>query len=228
MQCVAVSDFHMCDVDTPPADLLIVGGDMTYKGTPYELEWFTKWLDRQPQKHKVWIAGNHELGLEDAPDAAQRIAQETNSIYLNDSATEIEGVTIFGSPITPWFFDWAFNRHRGKDIQKHWDKIPEGLDILVTHGPPFGFLDMTPRNGRVGCGQLLETLEGLMQPPRFHIFGHIHAGYGRDTLTRKDGQVVELMNVSICDEQYKAVNAPIVFEIKKGRQEHCASIGQDG
>ncbi len=120
MKCVAVSDIHMRDVRTPSADLLIVSGDMTMKGTPEEMSWFGSWLDRQPAKHKVWIAGNHEMGIEETPDLAIRIAFETDSIYLNDSEVEIEGVRIWGSPITPAFYDWAFNRKRGSEIRQHY------------------------------------------------------------------------------------------------------------
>src|ERR1700733_9853446 len=107
LSCVAVSDFHMRDVTTPNADLLLVGGDMTFKGENHELNWFKDWLLRQPQKKKIWIAGNHELGLEYMPERAASIAEETDSIYLNDSMTEISGLKIWGSPVTPWFYDWA-------------------------------------------------------------------------------------------------------------------------
>jgi len=214
MKCVAVSDFHMHDIDTPPADLLIVAGDMTYKGTKAELNWFIDWMNRQPQKHKVWIAGNHELGLEDDPQSPGRIAAATNSIYLDDSSTIIEGVTIYGSPITPWFYDWAFNRHRGQEIRRHWQKIPEGLDILITHGPPYGILDLSSTIEHCGCADLLETLcTTLRKPPRLHIFGHIHSSYGQATLLRHDKQNVQLMNVSTCDDKYEATHAPIVFEM---------------
>jgi Icc-related predicted phosphoesterase len=214
MKVVAVSDFHMRDIETPPADLLIVAGDMTFKGTKSELSWFTDWLHRQPQKHKIWIAGNHELGLEHDPQAASGIAAATNSIYLNDSSTSVEGVTIYGSPITPWFFDWAFNRHRGEEILKHWRKIPEGLDILITHGPPFGILDLASSNEHAGCADLLETISTtLRKPPRLHIFGHIHSSYGQATLLRHDKQNVQLMNVSTCDDQYEPTHAPMIFEM---------------
>jgi Icc-related predicted phosphoesterase len=214
MKCVAVSDFHMHDVVTPRADLLIVAGDMTYRGTKAELDWFTAWMKKQPQRHKVWIAGNHELGFEDDPELAEQIAKATNSTYLDDSSTVVEGVTIYGSPITPWFYDWAFNRHRGEAIRQHWEKIPEGLDILITHGPPFGKLDFTSSKEHAGCEDLLEVLsETLQKPPRFHIFGHIHSGYGRDAINRKDGQTIQLMNVSACDDQYQSAHPPILFEI---------------
>ncbi len=221
LRCVAVSDFHMRDVITPDADLLLVGGDMTFKGERYELEWFKNWLSRQPQKRKIWIAGNHEMGLEYMPELAGTIAQETNSIYLNDSFTEIYGLKIWGSPITPWFYDWAFNRRRGADISKHWQLIPEGLDILITHGPPYGYGDKVYSGQNVGCEDLLEVLQNkLVKPPRFHIFGHIHSAYGRSKIERSDGKTIECINASICNEEYKMANAPVEFELTRSFIEH--------
>jgi Icc-related predicted phosphoesterase len=214
LSCVAVSDFHMRDVITPNADLLLVGGDMTFKGENHELNWFRDWLLRQPQKQKIWIAGNHELGLEYMPERAASIAEETKSIYLNDSMTEIGGLKIWGSPVTPWFYDWAFNRRRGEEIREHWKLIPEGLDILITHGPPYGFGDKTHQGQNVGCEELLEVLlQTLVHPPRFHIFGHIHSGYGRTVMKRDDGKAIECINASICNEQYQMAHAPIQFDV---------------
>ncbi len=219
MKCVAVSDIHLRDVRTPSADLLIVSGDMIMKGTPEEMSWFGNWLDRQPAKHKVWIAGNHELGIEETPALASRIAFETDSIYLNDSEIEIDGVRIWGSPITPAFYNWAFNRERGADIRKHWDKIPEGLDILITHGPPFGYHDLNRSAEHVGCEELTDVVMNVLRkPPRFHIFGHIHAGYGRSVVKRKDRQTFEMLNASSCNERYRAVNDPMEFEVSPQRE----------
>jgi len=214
MKCVAVSDIHMHAVETPPADLLIVAGDMTMRGKPSELAWFKNWLAKQPQRHKVWIAGNHELGIEDDEQQAWDIARETGSTYLNDSACEIEGKKIWGSPITPWFFDWAYNRHRGAEIMPHWQMIPEGLDILITHGPPRGYVDILMDGSHVGCDDLLAVVgEKLERPPKFLICGHLHHGYGRATLQRADGKSIEVLNASSCNEEYQPVNAPLLFEI---------------
>lgn len=214
MKCVAVSDIHLRNVSTPDADLLIVSGDMTFKGTGSEMSWFSDWLGKQPQKHKVWIAGNHELGVEHDPGLAERVAADTNSIYLNDSEATIEGIRIWGSPITPWFYDWAFNRHRGSEIREHWQLIPNGIDLLITHGPPYGYLDQNMDGDHVGCEELAaRVLSQLTTPPRVHIFGHIHGGYGETMVKRNDGRTIMMINASSCNERYEAVNPPVEFEI---------------
>lgn len=213
MKVVAVSDIHLKDVKTPEADLLLLAGDMTFKGAKQELEWFERWLMRQPQKHKVWIAGNHELGLERDGTLAAGIARRTGSHYLEDSGIDIEGVSIWGSPVTPWFFDWAWNRQRGEEIRRHWLLIHEGTDILMTHGPPFGYMDLNREGESVGCKDLLDAINELSYPPRVMVFGHIHSGYGECVHTRPDGKKIHLINASSCNEDYEAVNEPIEFEI---------------
>ena len=46
--------------------------------------------------------------------------------------------------------------------------------------------------------------------PRFHIFGHIHEGYG----TSSDGMTTYI-NASTCNYHYRPVNPPIVFDIPR-------------
>jgi hypothetical protein len=49
----------------------------------------------------------------------------------------IEGVKIYGSPWLPSYHDWAFNLERGGEVLKQkWEQIPNGTDVLITHGPP--------------------------------------------------------------------------------------------
>jgi Icc-related predicted phosphoesterase len=132
---------------------------------------------------------------------------------LIDKTIEINGIKIHGSPITPFFFDWSWNRFRGPDIKKHWDLIPDDVQILVTHGPPHGTLDVvyqadgvTPRE-RAGCADLEEAIRLRLRKLRLHVFGHIHCSSGMDV---KDG--VTYVNASICDEAYYPANEPRVIE----------------
>jgi Icc-related predicted phosphoesterase len=54
-----------------------------------------------------------------------------------------------------------------------WSNLPEKIDILITHGPPSGILDVSIHNGlNVGCAFLRKAV--LKIQPKVHIFGHIH------------------------------------------------------
>jgi hypothetical protein len=97
-----------------------------------------------------------------------------NIVYLNDSNVTLtvhgRKITIFGSPLTPQFGTWAFQHPPIRDV---WiDKVPIGTDILLTHGPPQGHLDMRGK----GCSWLNKEL--WRKKPRLVIFGHIHQGRG--------------------------------------------------
>lgn len=213
MKIVAMSDLHGHgpNIEVPDGDILIIAGDLTNSGSVKQLEELNAWLGTLPHRHKIIISGNHDFLFETRPTRAQELI--TNAIYLQDTEVTIEGIRIYGSPWQPWFFDWAFNLQRGEEIRAKWDLIPDGLDILVTHGPPHGILDVvmdrytfSPKN--VGCEELLKRVHEVK--PSYHIFGHIHPGFGEF-----DGEHTKFRNVAICDDHNYPVNQPIVFSIIK-------------
>jgi predicted phosphohydrolase len=206
MRIVALSDTHGMHelVQVPGGDLLIFAGDCSSQGREPEIQAFLQWFAAQPHPHKVMIAGNHDFLFEKNPDKA--LAMIPPGIhYLNDSGLTIEGLKIWGSPISPRFFNWAFNRERGEAIARHWRLIPDETDILITHGPPAGILDRTVRGHETGCKDLLQHIKRVR--PELHIFGHIHEEYG---IIRKDGTC--FVNASNADVRYRIRNAPIVIE----------------
>ena len=178
MKIICISDTHNLhkDLKIPDGDILIHAGDMTCVGGIDEIKEFNEWLGTLPHRHKIVIAGNHDLYFEAKPSLANLLI--TNAIYLNDSGIEIEGLKIWGSPISPNYQDWAFNRERGESIRKHWEMIPEDTDILITHCPPFGILDFNDKEKHEGCQDLLEIIQQKIKP-RLHIFGHLHDAHGQ-------------------------------------------------
>ena len=154
-----------------------------------------------------WIAGNHDFGFEAIRKSNEvGIAIPQGVIYLQDEMVEIEGIKIYGSPWQPRFHDWAFNVDRGAAIAQKWDMIPEDVDILITHGPPFGILDDTIQGQRVGCEDLYMKVTKLK--PKYHIFGHIHYGYGMRIM-----EDTTYINASCLGERYEYRNKPISFYI---------------
>lgn len=207
MQIVIISDTHGQHeaLQLPPGDVLLHAGDVSGRGKPEEVKSFVNWFAAQPHAHKVFIAGNHDFYFErETSDNIQAILP-SNIIYLNDSGTTINGIHIWGSPVTPWFFDWAFNRQRGSDIQQHWDLIPANTDILLTHGPVHGILDKTTRGERVGCQDLLSKVLSIQ--PHYCICGHIHEAYGME-----EQAGTTFINASVLDERYRLVHEPVVVD----------------
>jgi len=207
MKIVAISDSHghHHSLSIPDGDLLIHAGDLSKRGLKIEITDFLDWFSAQPHKHKVFIAGNHDFFFENEYASEIQKLIPDNVIYLNDSAFVVEGIKIWGSPIQPWFYDWAFNRKRGADIKKHWDLIPIDTDLLITHGPAHGILDLTMDYRNVGCEELLKRIYEVK--PKYHICGHIHEAHG---VLEKDG--ITYINASQLNVHYKAVFKPIVFE----------------
>jgi len=210
LRLVLISDSHGLhnQLRLPSGDMIIHAGDVSSRGTEEEVIEFLEWFGNLDYRHKVFIAGNHDFFFENILPEKITEMIPPSVIYLNDSGITIEGVKIWGSPITPWFFDWAFNRNRGEEIKKHWDLIPENTDILITHGPVHGILDDTTKGETVGCKELLKKIKKTNI--KLHIFGHIHEAYGKRIV---DG--VHYINASVLDIQYRQVNPQISIEFQK-------------
>jgi len=109
--------------------------------------------------------------------------------------------TIYSSPYQPEFCDMAFPYKRTEDrfnppehVAKNVNPIainpiPDfpGVDIMMTHGPPKGILDMVV-HGSVGCEALLRAVSRAR--PRLYCFGHIHEGHGAEVITWKDDKTI--------------------------------------
>ncbi len=209
MKFVAIADTHAKHrlIKLPKGDAVVHAGDVSYRGEVHEVEDFLDWFSKLNFEHKIFIAGNHDFFFEKAKAKQIEAMIPPGIHYLNDSGVEIGGINLWGSPITPKFFNWAFNRARGEDIRKHWNLIPPSTQLLITHGPPFGILDQTAREQHVGCKDLLVKVKDVN--PKVHLFGHIHeaAGYTNKGATR-------FVNASQMNENYELINKPVLFEIK--------------
>ena len=221
-----ISDTHgkhtQTTKDLPGGDILIHAGDFMNSGW-YKTEAieFFNWFDAiNNYDTKVFIAGNHDRIMQDDLDWATGYLTGYKTIdYLQDDELGVyhddlngkgaeDNIHIYGSPWQPEFHNWAFNLPRNGDALKdRWAAIPSNTDILVTHGPAFGFLDIpgfgTPMN--VGCEMLRHRIDELR--PKIHVFGHIHgsAGYYFNGHTH-------FINASVLNERYAYSNVPLTCE----------------
>jgi Icc-related predicted phosphoesterase len=209
--------------DLPGGDILIHAGDISSMGYEHEIREFCKWFNGlHNYTYKVFIAGNHDWGFQDNPIKIKEILElYPNITYLQDDFVIIGEdaqsiVKIYGSPWQPRFHNWAFNADPGEDIQQHWDKIPNDTDILITHGPAYGYLDTVIGRGHdnLGCKDLINKITEIK--PKIHVCGHIHTGYGHKIGT--DGNV-NFFNAAILNEQYNYAQKPITFDWDKESNE---------
>jgi Icc-related predicted phosphoesterase len=222
-QIVTSKSFRKKDqpLDLPGGDILIHAGDFMNAGyNPMEAIMFFKWFDEiDNYDTKVFIAGNHDRWMQDEPQDAKGMLTGYKTIeYLEDEELAIyydgpngdmpeENIRIYGSPWQPEFYNWAFNLPRHSEQMKaKWDAIPDNTDILITHGPPFGYLDIPGGQSiRVGCEMLRARVDAFK--PKIHVFGHIHgsAGYYFNGHTH-------FINAAVLNEQYRYANLPLNIE----------------
>ena len=210
MKIVAIADTHMLhnDLVVPEGDLLIHAGDMCTYGKERETRDSAKWWKSLPHPYKIYVPGNHDSALYYNRDLVS-LYKDTDSHVLIDEAVEINGIKFYGSPWTPEFCGWQFMLPRGSEaLADKWALIPDDTDVLITHGPRFGYGDNTPENTRAGCEALAYRLEQLPDL-KYHIFGHIHTDYGIRRF-----QNTTLINASVHEGTWKhhSNTPPIVFD----------------
>lgn len=106
---------------------------------------------------------------------AARIAYLDNEEYTFQIQEGRRTWSVYGSPWSAAFFNWAFNYERGEEAARLFATFPK-TDILLTHGPAFGIFDRILNGDLVGCEDLLARLSDLR--PRIHVAGHIHEAHG--------------------------------------------------
>ena len=196
-------------------DMLISAGDGgTYKNPHHckpDMDRFLTWFNNLPIEHKVYIPGNHDTAME-AGMIEEEMYQEV--YILKHEFIEIEGIRIFGSPYTPAFYDWAYNK-TSYELMRLWKilEVHTDLDILVTHCPPWGILDKCQDGYRAGCRHLLYEVERAK--PKYHVFGHIHEDGGKE----EEHNGTKFINASILDLRYNHHNNGQIIELLNQNKE---------
>jgi Icc-related predicted phosphoesterase len=205
MRIVAISDIHGRLPKLPDADLCILAGDLCPTrdhSIEFQSEWldtdFRLWLENIPARKIIGIAGNHDFVFEQRSDLVPR---DLPWICLQDSGIEFEGLRLWGTPWTPMFFNWAFMESE-RELETRFADIPDGLDILISHGPPWGVGDKNIEGGLCGSRALKCRVE--LTKPRFCVFGHIHEGRGEYILHE-----TRCLNVSHLDHRYRPYQNPV-------------------
>ena len=198
MKILHISDTHNQHdkLKIPPdIDMIIHSGDFSNRKDPTRNESeavsFLDWYASLNIKHKILVAGNHDTSIEARLITPEEI-KNRGIIYLENESIKIEGLLIWGSPYTPAYGNWAFMRQI-EQLTPIWESMPDDADIVITHGPPRGMLDLT-HDSRIqgigdsfrlcGCESLAKRIDEVQ--PILHCFGHIHNS-GGDTFVFNAG-----------------------------------------
>ena len=181
-------------------EVLIHCGDMFNMFSPNydDIERMDDWFGKQNFDCILCIGGNHDFPLE--ANLARRDSQFRNAIYLEGSSHIHEGVHFFGAPWIPELAGQAFFR-KPQDLSRKWAEIPEGVNVLITHSPPAGVLDISSRKLQLGCDLLAARI--AVVTPRLHCFGHAHASSG----TLQAGRT-NFVNAALVNSQYELTRRP--------------------
>lgn len=196
MRILHISDTHSFHKQLPIDekdnyfDIVICSGDCSntpnLQNSIFEIQSFIEWFKEYPCGYKVYVAGNHDTAIERGAVKKEDFAF-SGIYYLQNESVNIKGFNIYGSPYTPTFMNWSFMKARNK-MHDVWQKIPEDTDILITHGPPKGVLDVSEdKDGKLEfCGDMVLLKRIMNLNLKLHCFGHIHNGHGIiNTGTRK-------------------------------------------
>lgn len=201
MKILHISDTHGRHkelADLPQADMVIHSGDFSFGESEEEIISFLNWFLDLPYRHKILVAGNHDGVLYDA----RLEGLDANCHYLCNSGVEIDGFRFYGLPM--FIQDYLNGR-----MEKNMENIPAGIDVLVSHQPPYGILDHSDSTN-YGSHNLLARVGAIA--PRLHLFGHIHASNGETMLGS-----TRFVNSAIASEDYLSLQPPHVLLIEPQR-----------
>lgn len=194
IRLVCISDTHTQKPTLiPSGDVLIHAGDLTNLGTVRDIQAQIDWLSSLPHPYKIVIAGNHDSFFDPRSRREGDIGRsirwgsvrylQHSSIILDFPLHSGRRLCFYGAPQIPECGgeDFAFQYPRNKDV---WSgTIPPETDVLITHTPPRHYLDLP---AGLGCEFLRRELWKIR--PKVHVFGHVHAGYGRKYVFWDDSQ----------------------------------------
>lgn len=226
MRILALSDLHGCLIPLDkiePADLCLISGDICphfgksragsiedYLG---QAQWlssvFKPWIDSLPVKQTYFCWGNHDF-VGEKLHLLPSFANPKNKVNcVQDDFIVYKGLKIWFSPWSLYFFNWAFNapeENGEKWLEELYAKIPNDTDIIVSHGPPHGFGDLTQTLESVGSLALYNKIIEIN--PKLLVCGHIHCSSGLYKLNNTN-----IINASVLDEKYELVNNGTYIEI---------------
>lgn len=207
MKLTIISDTHgeHQKLGRMSGDVLIHCGDMfnMFNQSEDDLDLMDTWFGEQEFDLIVCTGGNHDFELQKRSRYSDRPFR--NAVYLEGRSHQHKGVKFFGAPWVPELLGQAFFTGDNLLAEK-WSHIPDDVDVLITHTPPAGVLDVSSRGFTLGCEHLLAAIERTK--PRVHCFGHVHASSG----IHQEGSIT-FVNAALVNSNYRLSRQPYVIEL---------------
>ncbi|CAF1086976.1 unnamed protein product [Adineta ricciae] len=228
LRFVCMSDTHneIAKITIPDGDVFVHCGDaVKHRTSTRDIRVFNEFVGKLPHKYKLFVSGNHCTCFDPKrPEESQQIL--SHLIYLQDQLIDIEGIRIYGSPWRPkrgcFYRAEAFGYDSKRIRSDKWSKIPEDIDLLLTHGPPYSIRDYNESTGdALGCPALLDEIVTRVRP-RIHLFGHMHSCFGASLYKSEDNRILEddrinqpsndILFVNLAVHQGETLNQPVIID----------------
>ena len=221
MKICAISDTHGLhrELDIKESDILCIAGDISplnIQGRKEPmLEWlhsdFIPWCESLPVNKVFLTPGNHELAISHMEPDVRELLENTKIEYLIDELSTYETYKIWGTPWCSIYGNWAYMKFPEFE-EERFMRMPENLDILISHDPPYGACDICLQHPRgfyehIGNPELTKVVK--IKNPKIILCGHLHTGRSRETLFDN----INVYNVSVVNEQYEIYREPKYLEI---------------
>lgn len=226
MKIACISDTHGITLPDIPegVELVLHAGDIGPDRRP--LEWFLgpfkTWLQRLEKRDIGFFGtwGNHDF-IGKTQDFSKILPDNTNLFvdkhtYIADTIDQDDAdaptIKVHFSPWSPTFGNWAWMESEDSLRARYFD-IEDDCDIIVSHGPPKGYGDLTAWQGappeHVGSQALLDAF--LTNKAKYLVCGHIHQARG---VYEIPGTGKKVINCSVVDEAYDPHGEPLhIIEI---------------
>lgn len=225
LNIAAVSDTHgfLPEVRKNTAEIAIIAGDISpleIQGNSEEMKkWlfgeFLNWVIELDVKQVFLIAGNHDFYFQNVKKSEIQQLKRLSGhklVYIKNESTIYtdktgENWSIFGTPYCNIWGGWPFMVDNNLLTEK-FKSIPDKVDIIITHSPPFAFGDADLNNyEHVGNKPLAKRLENVDY--KIIICGHIHGG------NHEFNEHYRIQNVSYLDNSYRESNEISYITITK-------------
>lgn len=207
MNITIISDTHSqhAELGRLSGEVLIHCGDMLnmFDQSHDDFDAVDQWFGQQDFDLILCTGGNHDFELQKRSLYVDNPFR--NAIYLEGRSHEYQGIKFFGAPWVPDLYGQAFYMDYG-DLEEKWSHIPGDVDVLITHTPPAGVLDVSSRGLELGCPHLTAAIERAQ--PRLHCFGHVHASSG---IASQNGTT--FINAAIVNSHYEVTRSPYEFRL---------------